>query len=249
MSYQVGDAARITGTFRDDSGTLSDPSVVTFTFRDPAGTEQTYTYGGDEIVRASAGTYHVDLSLTAAGRWSWEWVASGTMEGVDVGSLTVTSADLGDAPAPRFASVSDLAALLARDFTSAQETQAALLLDLATAAIIQAVDKTDAWALALDPIPGQLRLLCLTAARRVMLNPNGARSQSEQLGSYQHTETFGEIAAGLDLTTSEKLTARRCVYGVNTASPRIGSIIDDCHVHEQYDGDLEPDSWWVGDCS
>lgn len=248
MSYQTGDVARITGTFRNDSEAVADPSTLTFTFRAPDGTETTYTYGIDsELVKSSTGVYIVDLELSAAGRWAWKWQATGTAAGVDVGAITVTSASLDEAPTPRFASVADLEALLAVEFTAGQQTQAGMLLDLATGAIIQAVDKTDDWALALTPVPTQLKLLTLTLARRMFLNPQGVRSQSEQLGSYQHTESFADASTSIDLTTSERLTARRCVYGSNTASARIGSIIDNVHVQEQYDGDLEPDSWWVGD--
>lgn len=249
MSYQTGDTTRITGTFRDENNALVNPSTVTFVYRDPAGTETTLVYGDDSerVIRPSTGTYYVDVVLDAVGRWAWSWDADGTAAGTDVGSLLVTGSDLATAPAPRFASTDDLAALLATDFTTAQETQAAMLLELATGAIIQAVDKTDAWALALTAIPSQLKLLTLTLARRMYLNPQGVRSQSEQLGSYQHTESFADASTSIELTTAERLAARRCVYGSNTASPRIGSIIDNSHVREQYDGDLVPDSWWVGD--
>lgn len=248
MSYQTGDTARITGTFRDEDGNLVNPSTVTFTYRDPAGTETQLVYGDDSarVVRPSTGTFYVDVDLDAVGRWAWSWDADGTAAGTDVGSLFVTGSDLETSPAPRFASTSDLAALLAVEFTAAQETQAALLLDLATSAIIQAVDKTDEWALALTAIPGQLRLLCLTVARRVMLNASGVRSQSEGLGSYQHTETYADVTAGIDLTPQERMLARRCVYGTNTASVRVGSIIDDCYVHEFYESvELDGDE----DCS
>lgn len=248
MSKQVGDLARISAEFRNLAGTLTDPTTVSFKYRTPAGVETTFVYGTDpEVARASTGSYFVDLDLTEIGRWAYMWTATGTVQGTESGAFPVGTSDLEDSPLPRFATTAELAAMLAVEFTTAQETQAGMLLDLATGAIIQAVDKTDEWALALTSVPTQLKLLALTLARRMYLNPQGVRSQSEQLGSYQHTESFADASTGIDLTTSERLSARRCVYGSNTASPRIGSIIDNSHVQEQYDGDLYPDAWWVGD--
>lgn len=125
-----------------------------------------------------------------------------------------------------FATTTDLAALLGRTFTDDEETQAALLLDLSTGAIAAGVDKDDDWAGALDPVPSVLRALCLAVARRVMVNPAGARSQSEQLGAFQHSESFTDGSAELMLTDIETLAARRAVYGTNSGSSRVSTLAD-----------------------
>lgn len=92
---QVGDLKTINGTFKNAAGTLTDPSGLTFTYRTPAGVETSLVYGTDaEVVKSSAGTYYVNLSLTASGRWAYKWVATGTVQGVELGSLWVDSASL-----------------------------------------------------------------------------------------------------------------------------------------------------------
>lgn len=51
--------------FKNANEVVTDPTVVTFKQRTPSGVETTYVYGTDaEVVRYSAGNFHVDVLLT-----------------------------------------------------------------------------------------------------------------------------------------------------------------------------------------
>lgn len=55
---QIGQQSVATATFRNDAGTLADPSTVTFLFRTSAGVETDYVYGTDsEVTKTSTGVY------------------------------------------------------------------------------------------------------------------------------------------------------------------------------------------------
>ena len=109
--------------------------------------------------------------------------------------------------------------------------QAELLLELATLAIAGACDKDDAWASALTPVPAIVRVTCIEAAVRVLVNPTGARSVSQQLGSYQRSESFhanfDPAAAGIQLTDAEELRVRRAVFGTSSGSSQARSVASD----------------------
>lgn len=133
-----------------------------------------------------------------------------------------------DQTSGRFASLADMRARLAiAAWEPADADRCGLLLDLATAEIVAQVGKTDAWAVTLAPVPQVLRAICVEMVARVMANPTGARSQTEQLGSYQHSESYSDSGHTLEMTASERLRARAAVYGATTASARATSLIDD----------------------
>jgi hypothetical protein len=79
MSYQVGDVARLTGEFRDQAGTLVDPSTVAVKIRAPSGTIKTLFYGVDAVERSGLGTYHYNLRLRSSGLWHYRFEATGTI--------------------------------------------------------------------------------------------------------------------------------------------------------------------------
>jgi len=66
---------RIPGRFRDNDGTLVDPTEVVFRTYSPTGTETTFTFGtDDEIEKIDTGIYACDFAVgDDAGRWSWRW--------------------------------------------------------------------------------------------------------------------------------------------------------------------------------
>jgi len=81
-TYDIGDLVRIANTFKDSTGTLIDPTAVFVKYRTPAGVTTTLTYGVDlALVRDSLGTYHADVSITAAGTWAYRWYSTGTGQG------------------------------------------------------------------------------------------------------------------------------------------------------------------------
>src|SRR4051794_7167844 len=92
--------------------------------------------------------------------------------------------------------------------TSDQTTQAEMLLDAAATAILDAVDKTGAWADAQDTLPAAFKDISIELVARVMLNPAGARSTSRQLGAFQESTSFRDGMGSLELTDSEEARAR-----------------------------------------
>lgn len=130
-----------------------------------------------------------------------------------------------------FATVEDLATRLGRELTTTEAGQGELLIELASLAIAGACDKTEAWIATVNPVPALVRVTCLEAAVRVMVNPTGARSSSEQLGSYQRSESFhayfDPAAAGISLTEAEVLRVRRAVFGTSSGSATVESLADD----------------------
>ena len=89
---EVGDLERVQGTFRNSSGTLIDPTTVTFKARNPAGTITTYVYGTDsQVVKDSTGVYHVDWSLSSAGKWYFRIESTGTGQAADEEEVLVVT--------------------------------------------------------------------------------------------------------------------------------------------------------------
>ena len=131
-----------------------------------------------------------------------------------------------------FATLDDLAlrlpgtATTGDGLTAKQQAQGELLLDLATGLVTDAVGKDADWADALDPVPAVLRAVTLEAVARVMQNPAGVRSESKQLGQYQHSASFTDDAHTLALTDREARLCRQAVHGRLTGSARVGSIAD-----------------------
>lgn len=90
--YQKGDLKRFAATFKNSSGTPTDPSAVTFKYTKPSGTTTTLTYSVDvALVKDSTGVYHVDLSLSEKGRWYYQWKGTGAVEEVEEGEFEVFS--------------------------------------------------------------------------------------------------------------------------------------------------------------
>jgi hypothetical protein len=73
-TYDIGDTVRCAYAFTDEDGTAVDPDVVIFRYKTASVAETSYTYGTDaEVVRDSAGNYHVDLTPDTAGIWYYRW--------------------------------------------------------------------------------------------------------------------------------------------------------------------------------
>ena len=94
MAFDKGDLVRCTGTFTNSAGTVVDPTVVLFKVKSPAGTTTTYTYGTDvEVVRDSAGVYHVDVDGNAAGQWYYRVYSTGTGQAAEEGRFSVDGSE------------------------------------------------------------------------------------------------------------------------------------------------------------
>lgn len=86
-SYDVGDRVRLgnhssntsTTAILDADGAPVDPAQVSLIVREPDGTSTTYTVGGlNALAKESTGRYYADVTLDAAGLWSYALVGAGT---------------------------------------------------------------------------------------------------------------------------------------------------------------------------
>lgn len=88
--YDIGDGRRLTATFRDMAETPADPTTIGFTMTEPDGTTSTYAYGADaELVREAAGVFHVDWTITQAGRHHYKWTGAGDVIAAEEASFLV----------------------------------------------------------------------------------------------------------------------------------------------------------------
>lgn len=77
-TYDKGDVVRCAGTFADSDGTPQDPTAVFFKFKTPGGTITLYTYGVEaELVKDSAGNYHIDIDASEVGTWAYRFYSIG----------------------------------------------------------------------------------------------------------------------------------------------------------------------------
>ena len=76
----IGNTARLSCTFTDETNQAADPTVVTVTIKPPDGPSSVFT-----PVRDGVGAYHYDLALTAAGDYGYRFKG--------VGAIIAQSAD------------------------------------------------------------------------------------------------------------------------------------------------------------
>lgn len=247
MSFNVGDTYPASVKVRDASGVLTDPDTLVLKVRDGNATIVTYAWPGAEIIDHDGdGEFHADVPLTAAGMWVMQWDA-GALPEVDGVQVWVS-------PAPTvgvtFATLDELALRLgkssATELTDAQVAQGQMLLELVTGMIVDEVDRDDGWAATLSPIPRAVRAVCLEAVARVMQNPAGVRSESEQLGAYQHSSSYTDDAHGPMLTDRESTLCRRSILGQlsgSAALQSLGTCVADSrpNVIDGWVGDVNPD--------
>ena len=72
--YDVGDRPRLTTTFTDVNGVLTDPVSVVCRVKTPNLVTWVYAYGSSaELTRTSVGVYNLDLRLTEPKTWAYKW--------------------------------------------------------------------------------------------------------------------------------------------------------------------------------
>lgn len=89
-SYHIGDVVRVEGTLTDVDGVAVDPATVTVKVRPPTGATVTYTYAGGQVTRSALGVYFVDVSTTEAGRWTYQFLSTGTGQAMNERYFTVS---------------------------------------------------------------------------------------------------------------------------------------------------------------
>jgi hypothetical protein len=83
---------RVTITFTDEDGVLTDPTTVTIKVMDPCGGETTYVEGTDsEMDNPSTGVYTADITPDCAGRWSFRWITTGPVFADEGDFIVLTS--------------------------------------------------------------------------------------------------------------------------------------------------------------
>jgi len=126
-----------------------------------------------------------------------------------------------------FATSADVATRLGRALTEAETAQIDGALGDVAQLIRQAGGKAADWMPA-TTVPRLLRSLSIEKAIGVIVNPHNLASESEQLGAYQHSQTFPRSAdIGIFLSDDERRQVRRAIYGTNAASVRPPSLVDD----------------------
>lgn len=91
--YDIGDLARLSAVFTDSTGAAIDPTLVKVVYHAPgAASNTTLVYGVDlAVVKDSVGHYHLDLSVTLAGRYDYRWYSTGTGQASEEGGFDVRS--------------------------------------------------------------------------------------------------------------------------------------------------------------
>lgn len=108
-----------------------------------------------------------------------------------------------------FATTADVATRLGRALTADETAKVTALIASATALIATTARQSDEWASTLSPVPEILKSVTVEVVHRVLTNPTGASSLTEQLGSYQHGENYRSDMTGLSLTRDERRLVRR----------------------------------------
>lgn len=94
-----GAVVRLTATFKNFAGTLTDPTVVTFFVQSRGDNEWSeYIYDGvNSIVRSGTGVYYFEQDTSdEAGRYNWRIISSGLAPGSRQGSFYVVPMDPND---------------------------------------------------------------------------------------------------------------------------------------------------------
>ena len=80
--------------FKNSAGTATDPSQVKLKVLSPSGTTTTYTWptpgaGESQLTRETTGRFYANISITAAGVWTYQLKGTGTIEAMEEGVLSV----------------------------------------------------------------------------------------------------------------------------------------------------------------
>jgi len=92
--YDVGDLIRITGTWTDADGNVTDPNVIKGNTENPSGTTAQLTISTG-ITKSSTGVYYFDMDLNEEGRWKYRLygIATGDSSSQGAGSSWLIAKD------------------------------------------------------------------------------------------------------------------------------------------------------------
>jgi len=87
--YDQGDLIRLSAAFTVD-GVAANPTIIRCKVRTPGGVVTTSVYGTDAaLVRDSTGVYHLDLSVTTSGTYTYRWEGTGAAQAAEETTLLV----------------------------------------------------------------------------------------------------------------------------------------------------------------
>ncbi len=89
-SYPKGAPVKLSTTFKDATGALTD-GTVTLTIRIPAGTSDDQS---DNVTHDSTGTYHCDYTPATVGEYYFRWVSSGAITAANEGQFQVLRSEV-----------------------------------------------------------------------------------------------------------------------------------------------------------
>jgi hypothetical protein len=99
---------------------------------------------------------------------------------------------------------------LGRELPPDETTQATAIIATVTGLIADTLGTTTDAVEALDPVPTTFITICVEKAALIITNPTGLASESEQLGSYQHSMTYQRANdIGIYLSDDEQRRVRR----------------------------------------
>lgn len=90
-TYSIGALVRETGTFRNASSALGDPTKVYFDLQKPDGsiTYSTYSAGTTALTKSGTGVYYKDIPTTALGLYEYRWHSTGSIYTASEGYFSV----------------------------------------------------------------------------------------------------------------------------------------------------------------
>lgn len=95
-TYELDNVVRVSVVFKNSAGVNADPTAIQFQYQPENASVTTKIYGTDvEVVKDSTGNYHVDLTVSSAGRWWTKWKGTGAIIAADENSFYVTQTQLG----------------------------------------------------------------------------------------------------------------------------------------------------------
>ena len=87
--YDVGSLVQVSATFKNQAGTLTNPSVVTLLYVDPTGVKTTVAQSS--LTNSSTGVWTYSIDTTAKpGRWLYRFTGTGSVQAAGDSQFIVT---------------------------------------------------------------------------------------------------------------------------------------------------------------
>lgn len=79
--YEQDSLLRLRATFKNNAGAPTDPTTITIRHTKPGLAAVNYVYGTDvDVIKESAGTFHLDYTANAIGEHKWRWTGTGAVQ-------------------------------------------------------------------------------------------------------------------------------------------------------------------------